>query len=286
MFLKYLFSSRKRPYVKGINNPDRISVNLQGCELQLTLPPHNTLDGFEEKVAPRNITDIYGANLFDKYENSKPFGQVQFIRRYWTYLGPFWDGPYMAVTDFMATVMRVNCLPEGMSCLNPYHLEQAVMRFLHRPSEMPNFAKKFSPMNWRVDYKQGNPWVICDVYSERNFTGDPSSANFDSFAIAALDDRHIIRLRFGNFGSLPAEDAITACNVMRDKVLSSIHWQLSPELQAHKEAVLQKFPNTNISQHRDPEPWVYSTWRKGDRRKGEERYVQIKAGSPAPNFKI
>ena len=285
MFLRRLFASYKRPYIVGLNNPDRIRVNLAGCELQITLPPHNSLDGSEAKVSPRDIANIYDENLYDKYEAKKSFGQVQFIRRYWNYYGPIWDGPYMAVTDFMATVMRVNCLPEGMSCLNPYHLEQVVMRFLHWPSEMPNFAKKISPVNWRVDYKQGSPWVVCDEYSERNFTDDPSSANFDSFSIAALDDRHVVCLSFGNFGSLPAEDAITACNVMRDKVLSSIHWQLSPELQARKEAVLQKFPNTNISQHRDPEPWVYSTWREGDMKNGEPLYVQIKAGSPAPVFK-
>src|SRR5690554_7422341 len=90
MFLKYLFSSRKRPYVKGINNPDRISVNLQGCELQLTLPPHYSSEGFEEAVPPRDIANIYATNLFDKYQESKPFGQVKFIRRDWSYFGPFW----------------------------------------------------------------------------------------------------------------------------------------------------------------------------------------------------
>src|SRR5690554_3942195 len=285
MFLRRLFASYKRPYIVGLNNPDRIRVNLSGCELQLTLPPHYTPSGFDEKVAPRDIANIYDANLYDEYEENPPFSQVQFIRRYWNYFGPIWDGPYMAVTDFMATVMRVNCLPEGMSCLNPYHLEQVVMRFLHWPSEMPNFAKKISPVNWRVDYKQGSPWVVCDEYSERNFTDDPSSANFISYAIAAFDDRLIVRWRLGNFGSVLAIDAITACNAMRDKVLNSIHWQLSPELQARKEAVLQKFSNTSISQHREPEPWAYSTWREGDMKKGEPLYVQIKAGSPAPAFK-
>src|SRR5690554_7407327 len=287
MFLKYLFSSRKRPYVKGINNPDRISVNLQGCELQLTLPPHYSSEGFEEAVPPRDIANIYATNLFDKYQESKPFGQVKFIRRDWSYFGPFWKSGDMGMTDFMATVMRVNCLPEGMSCLNPYHLEQVVMRFLHWPSEMPNFAARISPAGWRIENKQGHPWVICEERRKHNpqLPEDPSDANFNSYAIAAIDDRHIVRLRFGNFGSVPANDAITACNAMRDKVLSSIHWQLSTDLQARKEVVLQKFPNTNISQHREPEPWVYSKWREGDRKKGEELYIQTKAGSPAPVFR-
>src|SRR5690554_6368747 len=212
MSLRRLFATHKRPYIVGLNNPDRIRVNLYGCESQLTLPPHNSLDRFDEKVAPRDIANIYDASLYDEYEENPPFSQVQFIRRYWNYFGPIWDGPYMAVTACMVTVMRVNCLRQGMTCLNPPHLEQVVIRFLYWPSEMPNFAKKISPVNWRVDYKQGSPWVVCDEYSERNFTDDPSSANFDSFAIAAIDDRHIVRLRFGNFGSVPANDAITACN--------------------------------------------------------------------------
>ena len=287
MFLRRLFASYKRPYIVGLNNPDRIRVNLSGCELQLTLPPHNSLDGFDEKVAPRDIANIYDASLYDEYEENPPFGQVQFIRRYWNYFGPIWDGPYMAVTDFMATVMRVNCLPEGMSCLNPYHLEQVVMRFLYWPTEMPNFAEKISPANWRIENKQGHLWVICEERRKQNpqFPANPSDANFKSFAIAAIDDRHVVRLRFGNFGSLPIDDSITACNTMRDKVLNSIRWQLSPSLQARKETVLQQFSNTSISQHREPEPWVYSKWRDGDRKKGEPRYVQTQAGSPAPVFK-
>ena len=288
MSLRRLFASHKRPYIVGLNNPDRIYVNLAGCELQLTLPPHNSLDGSEAKVSPRDIANIYDENLYDKYEVNKPFGQVQFIRRYWNYYGPIWDGPYMAVTDFMATVMRVNCLPEGMSCLNPYHLEQVVMRYLYWPVEEPNFARKIAPVNWRVDDKQGHPWVVCEVHSERNpqFPDNPAYAKFSSVAITAIDDRHIVRLNFGNYGSLPIDDSIAACNIMRDKVLGSIHWQLSPELQARKEAVLQQFSNTNISQHRDPEPWIFSKWREGDMKKGEPLYVQIKAGSPAPIFKI
>ena len=287
MFLKYLFSSRKRPYVKGINNPDRISVNLQGCELQLTLPPHYTPSGFDEKVAPRDIANINDTNLFDKYEVQKPFGQVQFIRRYWCYFGPFWDRPYMARTDFMATVMRVNCLPEGMSCLNPYHLEQVVMRLLYWSVETPEFGEKIAPINWRIENKANHTWVVYEQHPKRNprFPIDPSYAAYCSFALTALDDRHVVRLMFNNFGSLPIDDSIAACNTMRDKVLNSIRWQLSPSLQARKEVVLQQFSNTSISQYREPEPWIYPEWRDGNRQKGEPDVVIIEPGSPAPAFK-
>lgn len=289
MLLQYLFSSRKRPYVKGINNPDRISVNLQGCELQLTLPPHYSSEGFEEAMPPRDIPNIYATNLFDKYEESGPFGQVQFIRRNWSYFGPFWKSGDMGMTDFMATVMRVNCLPEGMSCLNPSHLEQVIMRFLYYSGpETPVYVGKVAPVNWRIENKQGQPWAIYEAYREcdPHRPEDSSHANFRSEVIAAIDDRYVIRLMFNNFGSLPSVDTINACNAMRDKVLGSIHWQLSPDLQARKETVLQQFGNTSISSYREPESWIYPEWRKGDRQKGEERYIQTKAGSPAPNFKI
>src|SRR5690554_8094683 len=95
MFLKYLFSSRKRPYVKGINNPDRISVNLQGCELQLTLPPHYSPSGFEPEMPPHDLANIYDANLYVEYEDNQPFSQAVFIKQDWAYFGPFWDSPYM-----------------------------------------------------------------------------------------------------------------------------------------------------------------------------------------------
>src|SRR5690554_6301805 len=191
MSLRRLFATHKRPYIVGLNNPDRIRVNLSGCELQLTLPPHNSLDGFDEKVAPRDIANIYDASLYDEYEENPPFSQVQFIRRYWNYFGPIWDGPYMAVTDFMATVIRVNCLPEGMSCLNPYHLEQVVIRILHWPTEMPNFAARISPAGWRIENKQRHPWVICEERRKHNpqLPEDPSDASFNSYAIRSEEPR-------------------------------------------------------------------------------------------------
>ena len=288
MSLRRLFASHKRPYIVGLNNPDRIRVNLSGCELQLTLPPHYSSEGFEEAVPPRDIANIYATNLFDKYQESKPFGQVKFIRRDWSYFGPFWKSGDMGMTDFMATVMRVNCLPEGMSCLNPYHLEQVVMRLLYWTGpETPIYVGKIAPVNWRVEEKQGNTWILYEAHRERNsqFPIDPSYANFRSVVITAIDDRYIMCLVFNNYGSLPIDDSITACNIMRDKVLNSIRWQLSPSLQARKEVVLQQFSNTSISQHREPEPWVYPEWRDGNRQKGEPRYVQTKAGSPVPVFK-
>lgn len=288
MSLRRLFASHKRPYIIGLNNPDRIRVNLSGCELQLTLPPHYSPSGFKPEMPPRDINNIYDEKLYDDgVLTENPFSQAIFIKQDWAYFGPFWDSPYMARTLFMATVMRVNCLPEGMSCLNPYHLEQVVMRFLYWPTEMPNFAEKISPANWRVENKQGHPWVICEERRKQNpqFPANPSDANFNSFAIAAVDDRYIVRLSFGNFGSLPIDDSIAACNTMRDKVLNSIHWQLSPNLQARKEAVLQKFSNTSISQHREPEPWVYSKWREGDEKRGEPLFVQLEPSSPAPVFR-
>lgn len=288
MIFSRLFASHKRPYVIGINNPERIRVNIAGCELQITLPPHYTPSGFEAKVAPCDIHNIHDSSLYDSNDDAQPFSQVQFIRRYWCYFGPFWDTPYMARTDFMATVMRVNCLPEGMSCLNPNHLEQVMMRFLYRLGpEMPEFSHKLAPINWRVEDKQGNPWIVCEEHRKRdpNIPVDPSYAVFDSFAITALDDHHVIKLSFGNFGGLPVEDSIAACNKIRDKVLDSVLWTLSPALQARKKAVLEQFSDTAISPHRDPEPWMYPKWRDGVRDQNEPDVVILEPGSPAPLFK-
>lgn len=287
MILSRLFASHKRPYVIGLNNPERIRVNIAGCELQITLPPHYTPSGFEAKVAPCDIHNIHDSSLYDSNDDAQPFSQVQFIRRYWCYFGPFWDSPYMARTDFMATVMRVNCLPEGMSCLNPNHLEQVMMRLLYWSVETPQFGEKISPINWRVENKQGNHWIVCEEHYKPHpqIPVDPKYSCFDSPAITAIDDRHIIRLNFGNFGSLPVEDSISACNKIRDKVLDSVDWTLSPELQAHKDEVLQQSSNIHINLHRAPEPWIYPLeWRKGDFQKGEPHIVVIKPGSPTPVF--
>ena len=289
--LKRLFASRKRPYVTGINPPERVSVSLSGCQLELTLPVHYRSDGFEADLEPTDIPDIYPSNVYNYgHPEPQPFSYAFCIRRNWEYFGPIWRGRNIGRTSFQVSSLRIDCLPKGMSCFNPAHLEQVVLRYLYDMGPgTPDRRKQVAPVNWRVEDKQGNLWVLFESQNllDPNKEEGAGDANYKSFAVTAIDDRYLLFLRFSNFGYLPVKDAIENINKIRDLVCGSIHWTLSDTLEARKEAVLQQYPNATISSQRDPEPWVYPTkWRSGDREKGEPRLVIVEPGSPAPEFVV
>jgi hypothetical protein len=291
IMFKRLFASRKRPYVTGINPPERVSVSLSGCQLELTLPVHFRSDGFEADLEPTDIPDIYPSNVYNYgHPEPQPFSYAFCIRRNWEYFGPIWRGRNIGRTSFQVSSLRIDCLPKGMSCFNPAHLEQVVLRYLYDMGPgTPDRRKQVAPVNWRVEDKQGNLWVLFESQNllDPNKEEGAGDANYKSFAVTAIDDRYLLFLRFSNFGYLPVKDAIENINKIRDLVCGSIHWTLSDTLEARKEAVLQQYPNATISSQRDPEPWVYPTkWRDGDKEKGESRLVIVEPGSPAPEFVV
>ena len=287
---KRLFASRKNPYVPGLDNPERLSVSIAGCKLDITLPPHFSSDGFDAKVQPTDIPNIYERSIYDyghEYADNK-FSYANCIRRSWEFFGPLWKFDSIGMTDFQVTSLRVDCLPEGMSCFNPAILEQVVMRYLYDGGPArPHHGKKLSPVNWRVETKQGNPWILCeerkDLPSDK--PEEPEDANFEAYAFTALDDGYVLFLRFINFGNVPVKHSIDAANKVRDLVCGSIHWKLSNYAENRKHEIIAQYPDSSITPDRQPEAWSYPReWRNGDREKGEPRIVIIQPGDPVPEF--
>lgn len=287
---KRLFASHKNPYVPGLDNPERVSVSIAGCKLDITLPPHYSSAGFDADVAPKDIPNIYERSIYDygnEYDDNK-FSYANCIRRTWEFFGPIWKFDSIGMTDFQVTSLRVDCLPEGMSCFNPAHLEQVVMRYLYDGGPArPHHGKKLSPVNWKVETKQGNPWILCEERKDlpKGKPEEPEDANFEAYAFTALDDGHVLFLRFNNYGDVPIEHSINAANQVRDLVCGNIHWQLSEFAEKRKQDVLAHNSGASITPNRQPEPWKYpAKWRNGEREKGEPRIVVIEAGNPAPEF--
>ena len=289
---KRLFASHKNPYVPGLDNPERVSVSIAGCKLDITLPPHYSSAGFDADVEPKDIPNIYERSIYDyghEYEDNK-FSYANCIRRNWEFFGPIWKFDSIGMTDFQVTSLRVDCLPKEMSCFNPAILEQVVMRYLYENGPaIPEFGRKLAPVNWRVEDKQGNPWILCeqryDVPSEK--PEEPEDSNFEAYAFSALDDGYVLFLRFINFGSVPVTESIEAANQVRDLVCGSIQWQLSDYAEKRKHEVLSKHPEASITPKRLPETWKYPTkWRDGNRAAGETDIVIEEPGDPAPIFHI
>jgi len=285
---KRLFASRKNPYIPGLDNPEHISLNIGGCRLEVDIPPHYNSDGFGAKKEPTNIPYIYDSDFCDS--EGFLFNGLLALRRNFEYLGPVWHTTYLGFTEFSISVERVNCLPEGMSCLNPAHLEQVILRFLYEDGpESPQFGKKIAPVNWQVKLIDNQPWVL---FEQRPWIRDDDPdrgiclSQFHAYAATALDDRYFLLFDFNNFGYTPSDISIANMNAFKNHVIGSIRWQLSDAAQQRLKEVKVQWPDAEISTHREPEDWIYPEWHKGDRNKGEPYIVIEKYNTQPPEFKF
>jgi len=292
IMFKRLFASRKNPYIPGLNNPEHIILNIGGCRLEMDIPPHYDSAAYEKE--PTDVPNIYDASLYESNSDShfyNPNGAFLFngllpISRYWEFLGPFWYDQYLGLTKFLVSVLRVDCLTEGMSCLNPDHFEQVILRFLFdKGPDSPDLIKKIAPVNWQIKEIGHQPWVLFEQ-REDDPNQDITGANFHSYAATAIDDRYFLLVYFINFGYTPSELSIANMNAFKDRIMDSVRWQLSDAAQKRLQEVKTQWPDAKLSQHRKPEDWVYPEWRRGDKQKGEPNIVILKRNTPPPEFKI
>jgi len=262
---KRLFASRRHPYIPGLNRPETVETDLSGSKLRMLLPPHHDAHGFEDVQAPIPRVNIYDPTIYRGNTDEYPFSNTAFIKRNWDYYGPVWRLRRLAYTTFIAVVERVNCLPEEMSCFNPHHLEQAVVRLLYRMGpEKPRQSEKRAPVNWTVRHSGDALWVHYEIHQNLGKLIEEEAfmrAQYSSYAVTPLDDRHYLRLMFHNNGYSPTEYAIRHMNALRDKVCRHITLELSPSAKAQQEQARQRWPDARISTHREPEDWVYPEWR-------------------------
>ncbi|MFT7372568.1 MAG: hypothetical protein ACI9T9_001255, partial [Oleiphilaceae bacterium] len=209
--------------------------------------------------------------------------------RSWELLGsPLRARPYGTV-DFMLLVLRADALPESMSCLNPGHFEQVLLRseYYGGPAS-PASAKCKSPVNWQTQEKGKSAWVYYEThrdFSERSEPPLPFEPTFITSRLnIPLDDRHFLQLNFRYLGYAPVEPCLANMNELRDSVCNSV--KLSRGVSAEKAlaAANKRWPDVRAQQIRKPELWVYPEWRRGNSDNGEPSIIILKQGSPAPEF--
>jgi len=292
MFSK-LFASRKRPYIPHRYERDHIEIDFSGSRLSLDLIPHADFEGFETDPIPTSV-NIYDPTIYsddshvDEWQRE---GRASYVvaERSWELLGsPLRSRPYGTV-DFMLLVLRADALPDNMSCLNPAHFEQVLLRseYYGGPAS-PASAKCKAPVNWRTEEKEKGTWVYYETH--RDFSGRsepplPFEPTFISSRLnIPLDDRHYLQLNFRYLGYAPVEHCLANMNELRDLVCNSVQLSLDTSASKALEIAKKRWPNVCGQQTREPESWVYPKWRRGDSDKGESSIIIIKPGSPAPEF--
>jgi len=291
--LSKLFASRKRPYIPHRYERDHVEIDFSGSRLSLDLIPHADFEGFEADPIPASV-NIYDPTLYsddshvDEWQRE---GRASYVlaKRSWELLGsPLRSRPYGTV-DLTIRLVRMDSLPANMSCLNPAHFEQVLLRFTyHNGTASPEFAKRKAPINWQTDEKGKGTWIYFETH--RDFSDEPGRkltfepTHMDSKLSIPLDDRHFLQLNFRYLGYAPVEPCLANMNELRDSVCNSVQLSLGASAEKALEAAKQRWPNAHAKKHRKPEPWVYPEYRSGDHHKGEPNIIILKPGSPAPEF--
>lgn len=294
-FFTKLFASRRRPYIPHRYERDDIEIDLSGTKLQVQLLPHERFDGLgEEKVISK--VNIFDSALFsdeDHLEEDEKQGIacLCLAQRFWELRGPFWQEQAYGFVDFSIVLVRNDNLLDGMSCFNPFHFEQMLLlsEYNNGPRN-PQKPRKKAPVNWRViENKSGNS-IYYEAHPDFSARKDTplsyEAARIRCHLCIPVDDLYYVRFNFHYHSYSPVEYCLKYMNELRNSVNDSVKVSLSHSSSQVLSDIKKKWPDASAKSEREPEPWVYPEWRRGDRQKGEPRIVIEKLGSPMPKFTL
>jgi hypothetical protein len=188
-------------------------------------------------------------------------------------------------------VCRSDALPESMSCFNPNHFEQLLIRDLYFKYLMrPTKGYFCAPVNWQIKGFDGCSGIYLEVHKDFNqykkkgielLASQPAS--FDSYLFIPLEKRYFLWISFWYLGYAPVDPCLRRMNELRGSVIDSIQFTLSPSAQAALADAKQRWPDARASQQRPPELWVYPEWRQGQY-EVEPSTVITKPGTSPPEL--
>lgn len=294
---KRLFASRKHPYVPGLNQREKIEIDISGSKLTMLLPPHSDSEGFRREPPPSKI-DLHDPENFYTDESSPKWqrsGNAHFqgrlADRHWEFCGPPWRSRPYGFIAFGIGITREDAMPEGMSCFNPTHFEQLVAHSLYfgagGPAK-PDLPRTKGPFNWRIHRESGATGIYFERHRDfHDYPKDPEAFERSSHSctlLLPLEHRFSLGIAFRYFGYAPAEYSLVNMNTVRDTVLNSVRLELSTTAKAQLAEAKDKWPEAHTCENREPISWKYPEWRNGDYSKGESNIIILKPGSAPPEF--
>lgn len=288
-----LFATRKRPYIPHRHEREHVEIDLSGNVLSLDLLPHSNTEGFGSRPLLKKV-NIFSTQDYQSDEHVPEWqreGDSTCVlhQRDWDLLGPFWVQHILGTVECTLAAIRLDLMPAGMSCFNPQHFEQVVLRAAYyRGPTQPEMTKVKSPINWQVINKNQGNWIYYEIHPDLSdddgtpYAGTP--AHITSSLFIPIEDRQYLTVNFRYLGYAPVEPCLKNMDELRDSVRASIDLKLSSTSQKQLTLAKQQWPNAKVQENRQPEPWVYPKWRRPDHTKGESDIVILQLGSPAPEF--
>ncbi|WP_347332419.1 hypothetical protein [Marinimicrobium locisalis] len=169
MFIKRLFSSRKRPYFKNLDRLESLSLDLSGTRLELELPPQDY--PFPEKACGSRF-DIHDLSLYE-YEDSlkegyhrSDLGHRLLFQRKWELHGEFWKSSGVGLLMGTALLSDAFRLGEKVNCFNRELFERIIryqMYFSYGPG---GYGQYKCPVNWSVKRVGDTDWIYFEAWRD------------------------------------------------------------------------------------------------------------------------
>ena len=294
--LKRLFASRKKPCFRPGGPWQTRRFDLSGCQLEITLPPH------DQEFAEDDHGDSF--NLFDpnmfSYEtepNERGFEPRNrgisypgiFLRKWNTY-GPIWEGP-VGFLQCSSVVCDISRMKAKLNCFNKDQMEQLLIHSLYFSKGPGGKSREnTAPVNWQIKNLNGAEWIYCESWERKPdwiaFPDPHVEVRFAVWMVTPLFHDKYLMCTFSSFGTLPAAPSNQLMMERIHNIIPSLKITLSPEAAKQKAEAEQLHPNAQYSPHRDPEPWrYYESWREGDLYAGEDEIVLEGECTPPPELK-
>lgn len=264
-------------------------MDLSGNIFKVALPPHSMpmLDS-TEKYSPK--VNMYDLSKYSDLSNLRDYQQgalhgLHFLSRDFSYRGSILGDSYFGRIAFGASSRRVRDLPESMSCFNPKHFEQVILRDLYFDLGPGGFGSdpELAPCNWQVREINGTTWVYCEEMqrTRNNVKGLPPQNINDSHRTISLctplADEYFLMVGFNFFAFEPIARTVANMYELAESIISTLELELTDSTEARVDTIKSKFPNVKYSKHRNPEEWKYFRLEVS----GDE-YTILEEGSPPP----
>ncbi|WP_444932233.1 hypothetical protein ACJJIF_10865 [Microbulbifer sp. SSSA002] len=291
--LSRLFASRQRPFIPRRHERETIAIDLSGSRLTFSLPPNFCHDSFGDssQEPPQRVNIFANRNYVDDsgYEEwrREDVASQTLMKRSWELFGPIWHVRPIGTIDFVLTLNRHDALPKNMSCFNPQHFEQVIMRYLYYwgPCHPDDYVQK-APLNWQLRELGGATAIFFEKHddhpSQRLEENPYYGTYFSSRLFIPLGQHHYIRLNFRYLGYAPVKPCLAAMNSIRDTVCDSVSLQFGVDARSQLLKARQQWPEARASYKRGVEVWTYPEWHRG----GEfgSDIIITKPGSPPPDW--
>ena len=258
----WLWATPKHPYFPNRYSPERMQFDLSGNLFAMNIPQPNVVHGNPREDKPSQL-DIHDTRWYKEAERRFPIPHQEEEPLWFTlFTRSSWMVPYATAQEesgmmiYGAQVRWTKTLPKTMSCFQPAHFEQVVMRDVYFGFGPPkgNRAEK-APVNWQTF--EHSPAIYCEAYP-LDAQGQVSQGTGGTMNLyIPLAPQHYIRFITRIMKYESRELSLLNGKQIAHEMMNSYQLQLSPENQALADQIKAQYPHAKASSTRQPETWQY-----------------------------